>query len=128
VCCREGRDLAFIATGSMVAISKAAADLLAPQGISAAVYSAPWVRPLDHDEICKLGSRYPIVATAEEGVVGGLGATVGRILAEAASGARLVCFGIREDTIAPTLSQDAARRHFGLDAESMAGRIAAVLV
>lgn len=125
--CRAGTDLAFIATGSMVAVSVAAAELLERRGIGASVYSAPWIRPFDTEGLRTIASRHGVVATAEEGVVGGLGATVGRIMAEAGTGARLICFGVGENTIAPTLSQSSARRHFGLDAESIANRITEVL-
>ncbi len=44
---REGRDVALLATGNMLATAVRVADLLAPRGLTCRVVSMPTVKPLD---------------------------------------------------------------------------------
>ncbi|MGW1419907.1 alpha-ketoacid dehydrogenase subunit alpha/beta [Bradyrhizobium manausense] len=48
---REGRDIAIVTWGTMVAPSLAAADELATRGIEAAVLDLRWLNPLDEDAL-----------------------------------------------------------------------------
>jgi 1-deoxy-D-xylulose-5-phosphate synthase len=69
-----GSDVAFLAVGTMIAPALGARELLAEQGISAAVVNCRFVKPMDlellrqvHDE-CKL-----LVTVEENSLVGGFG-------------------------------------------------------
>jgi 1-deoxy-D-xylulose-5-phosphate synthase len=78
---REGRDLAFLAYGTMARTALEAADRLAAHGIEAAVWNARFVRPLDGAAIERLARRVPLLVTLEEHAVqGGFGEVVLRHL------------------------------------------------
>ncbi|MDR3053208.1 MAG: 1-deoxy-D-xylulose-5-phosphate synthase [Coriobacteriales bacterium] len=73
---REGRDVALLAVGRMVATALEVADLLAADGIAASVYNMLWVKPLDTQAIAA-ASTAKLVVTLEEGtILGGFGAGV----------------------------------------------------
>ncbi|NLT58488.1 MAG: transketolase family protein [Clostridiales bacterium] len=78
---REGRDVAIVATGLMVARALQAADLLAAEGIDAAVVDMHTIKPLDEALLTALAARCGAVVTAEEhSVIGGLGGAVAECL------------------------------------------------
>jgi 1-deoxy-D-xylulose-5-phosphate synthase len=69
----------------MVKQALVAAELLAEQSISTAVYNMIWVKPLDTELLEKL-SDFKLVATLEEGSLsGGFGSAVLEALAESGS-------------------------------------------
>jgi 1-deoxy-D-xylulose-5-phosphate synthase len=79
---REGEDLALLAVGSMVAPALEAAELLARQGIAAAVVDARFVKPLDEKLILDLAQRCGGLVTIEENALqGGFGSAVLELLA-----------------------------------------------
>jgi transketolase len=74
---REGSDVTIIACGLMVAKSLEAADLLAKDGINAAVVNMSTIKPLDTDLISKMAASTGAIVTAEEhSIIGGLGSAV----------------------------------------------------
>lgn len=74
---RMGRDLAIVAYGNPVNTALAAADLLAEQGVEAAVINARFAKPLDETMLAGLGSNFTRILTVEEGTkAGGFGAAV----------------------------------------------------
>jgi 1-deoxy-D-xylulose-5-phosphate synthase len=80
---REGDDVAILAVGSMVLPAERAADLLAHEGIRAAVVNARFVKPLDERLILDLAERCGAIVTVEESSVhGGFGAGVLELLAD----------------------------------------------
>lgn len=80
---REGGDVCVIAIGSMVEPSLLASQILASQGISAAVINARFVKPLDRDLIVDLVSSCGRVVTVEEGVLsGGFGSSILELLSD----------------------------------------------
>ncbi len=79
---REGKDVALLAVGRMVRIANEVANILAEEGIEAAVYNMLWVKPLDEDAILE-ASTTKLVITLEEGTVnGGFGSGVLEVLAK----------------------------------------------
>ena len=73
---REGSDVLLVAAGKMVGIALAAAERLAAQGVSATVFDARFVKPLD-PAIADLAARHRGVVTVEDGTAtGGLGSAV----------------------------------------------------
>ncbi len=80
---RVGSDLTIFATGISVADSLRAADLLAKEGISAAVANMFTVKPVDVEAIVQAARATGAVVTAENhSVIGGLGSAVAETLAE----------------------------------------------
>lgn len=78
---REGADVAVFATGLMVSEALKAADLLAAQGVSAAVINVHTVKPIDADCVTEWARKCGKVVTVEEhSVIGGLGDAVADVL------------------------------------------------
>ena len=78
---REGADVAVFATGLMVSEALKAADLLAAQGVSAAVINVHTVKPIDADCVTEWARKCGRVVTVEEhSVIGGLGDAVAEVL------------------------------------------------
>lgn len=74
---REGRDVALLALGPMVAVAENAALMLAERGIAAQVVNMRFVKPLDEDLLTQLAqARRPVVTVEEAAVAGGMGAAV----------------------------------------------------
>lgn len=74
---RQGSDVALIAIGSMVYPAKAAAEMLAAEGISATVVNARFVKPLDAELLSQVAQDTSRVITIEEGcLMGGFGSAV----------------------------------------------------
>ncbi|MBF0282957.1 MAG: 1-deoxy-D-xylulose-5-phosphate synthase [Magnetococcales bacterium] len=81
-CMRQGRDIALAAVGAMVYPALKAAELLAGEGIEAAVYDARFVKPLP-SLMLREAARFPRLATLEENTLqGGFGAAVLEFLAQ----------------------------------------------
>ena len=127
---REGFDAAVLSTGGMLQTAVEAAEVCARQGRSVAVYSVPWIKPLDVALLRELVGRFALLVTVEEArSSGGLGGAVAELLAGAeAPKARLMRIGLEDSDICDVLhrsvfSQEAARAVLGLDCEGIAGRI-----
>ncbi|MEA3221421.1 1-deoxy-D-xylulose-5-phosphate synthase [Immundisolibacter sp.] len=79
---RDGEDLAIVALGSRVAPALEAAQRLSEAGISAAVFNARFVKPLDLPAIAQLARRCGALLTVEEhALAGGFGSAVLEALA-----------------------------------------------
>lgn len=80
---RGGTDVAIIACGYMVAKSLEAADLLAKEGIMAAVVNMSTIKPLDTGLVGQMAVSAGAIVTAEEhSVIGGLGSAVAEAVCE----------------------------------------------
>ena len=80
---REGGDVTIMATGLMVQDSLKAADLLASEGIGAAVIDVHTIKPIDVEAIVTASQKTGAIVTAEEHTVcGGLGGAVAEVLTE----------------------------------------------
>jgi 1-deoxy-D-xylulose-5-phosphate synthase len=74
---RKGRDIAILAYGNPVNAALAAADLLAEEGVQAAVINARFAKPIDEELLTNLASNFARVLTVEEGAIpGGFGSAV----------------------------------------------------
>jgi 1-deoxy-D-xylulose-5-phosphate synthase len=79
---REGHDVCILAVGKLVEAAEDAALLLDEQGVSATVWDARVIKPLDPGMICD-AARHPLVVTAEDGVrEGGAGAAMADAIAD----------------------------------------------
>ncbi len=80
---RQGKDVAILACGIMVAEALAAAEELEKEGISARVLNISTLKPLDTEAILKAARETKALVTAEEhSIIGGLGSAVAEVLAE----------------------------------------------
>lgn len=78
---RGGKDIAVIATGTMVYYANRAADILAERGIDAAVVDMHTIKPLDGEVVDEQLDKKLLVTVEEATIVGGLGSAVAEHLA-----------------------------------------------
>ena len=78
---REGKDVAIFACGLMVAEALKAAELLADEGMDAAVINVHTIKPIDTACVTEYAQKCGKVVTVEEhSVIGGLGDAVAEVL------------------------------------------------
>ena len=81
---REGSDVAILAVGTMAHRAMEAADVLAEEGIEAAVVNVRFVKPFDEELIRELAQQTGALVTVEEGIlIGGFGSGVAEMLEDA---------------------------------------------
>lgn len=117
---RDGKDVAFLATGETVVHALLAAAHLADSGVSARVVSLPTVKPLDTAAVLAAGRECRAVVTVEEHMVhGGLGEAVASTLLQAGLHPAFGIVGFPdEDTV--TGAQADIFRHYGISMEGLA--------
>ncbi len=123
---RDGSDIVIFACGLMVAAAIEAADLLAEEGISAAVANIHTIKPLDTDFIANLAARCGAAVTVEEhSIIGGLGSAVAETLGEHYP-VPLCRVGIM-DMFGQSGSPDALLEKYGLTAVSIVQKVKATI-
>jgi len=119
---RDGRDVAFIATGETVIHALLAAETLRRErGLSCRVTSMHTIKPFDADAIVHAGRECGAIVTVEEHFVyGGLGEACASTLMQAGVGAGvpLKIVGI-PDEYTVTGSQADIFRHYGISMEGL---------
>ncbi len=76
---REGRDVAVLATGTMVRTAEQAAESLAAEGLEVTVVNCRFMKPYDRGVLASVLESHDAVVTLEEGtVVNGFGAFLAR--------------------------------------------------
>lgn len=78
---RDGKDIAIVATGTMVHYALKAAELLSEKGIDAAIIDMHTIKPLDKEMLEAELDKKLIVTVEEASIVGGLGSAVAEYLA-----------------------------------------------
>lgn len=118
---REGRDLAVLTTGNMLATAQQACALLEARGVSARLVSMPSVKPLDAALVAQLAREVGRIATVEEhSKLGGLGGAVAEVVAELGLAVKFRRFGA-EDAFSHICGDQAFhRRANGIDAPALA--------
>jgi transketolase len=119
---REGRHATVLAIGNLVAASLEAAELLKADGIELGVVDMYSIVPIDREAI-RRAARQGVVITAEEhNVSSGFGSAVAEVIAEEGLGARLLRIGMPDQysLLGPPTH---LYRHYGLDAEGVAGSV-----
>lgn len=116
---RDGSDVTLVGIGEMVSASLHAAEILAQQGIDAAVIDMHTLKPIDRDMILTYGKRTGRIVTAEDhSVIGGLGGAVAEVLAENPCAA-LRRIGL-QDTFGRSGTIDALKKYYHLMPEDIA--------
>jgi transketolase len=115
---KEGKDLAFLATGITVGLALEASQLLKSQGINAAVVNIHTIKPLDKDLLLQMAEKTGALVTVEEhSVIGGLGGAVAELISENYP-VPIIRVGIN-DTFGESGSPEALLKKYGLTAENL---------
>ncbi len=124
---REGKDVAFLASGETVVHALLAAAALAEQGISARVLSLHTIKPLDTAAVLAAAGECRAIVTVEEHMIaGGLGEAVAATLLQAGLAPRFQMVGFPdEDTV--TGAQADLFRHYGISMEGLVETARALL-
>jgi 1-deoxy-D-xylulose-5-phosphate synthase len=93
-------DVLLVAAGSMAAVAVDVAGRLAGQGIGVTVIDPRWVKPVDA-ALVGAAARHRLVATVEDnGMVGGFGEAVARLLRDADADVPVRTFGLPQSFLA----------------------------
>jgi transketolase len=123
---KSGNDaeIVFVATGSLV---RTAMDIAARSYPDAAVWSAPFIKPIDSDQVASICKRHRVVVVLEEhSVFGGLGSVIAEIASEYAP-ARVLRIGVRDRFSHCCGSYEYLLREHGLDGAAIEQRVRAYL-
>ncbi|MFZ4505630.1 MAG: 1-deoxy-D-xylulose-5-phosphate synthase, partial [Microbacteriaceae bacterium] len=123
---REGKsaDVLLVAVGSFAPLALKVADLLASSGIHATVVDPRWVIPVPLS-IIDLARTHRLVVSIEDGIrVGGVGTRIRQDLRAAGIDTGVDELGLPDEFLEHD-SRDNILKRVGLDAESIAGKIAA---
>ena len=119
---KNGGDMVFLATGTMVSTSEEAAELLAADGIRASVVNCRFLKPYDREVFEEMVRSHPLVVTVEEGqVTNGFGAYMSREIdgLDLAKRPKVVTLGI-PDRFVEHGSRGELLAEIGLDAPGVA--------
>lgn len=109
----EGRDVVFVADGSMVFNAYVAAQELRKEGLFCSVVNIRSVKPLDEEALKQLANESRLLVSVENhSVYGGLGGAVAEVVSE--YGCRLLRIG-SPDTFGESASTDDLRHMYGMD-------------
>lgn len=123
---KEGSDVTLVATGIMVSKAVEAAELLATEGISAAVVNISTIKPLDADLIIAQAQKTGAMVTCEEhNIYGGLGSAVAEVLVENCP-VPMVRVGVADKFGESGLPDELLEKH-GLTANNIAAQAKAVI-
>jgi len=118
---REGGDVGLVATGTIAREAVAAAELLAAEGVGAAVAVVSSFNPAPVDDLVELLERLPVVLAVEAHyAAGGLGSLVAEVIAEHGLDCKLVRCGVREVPRGIAGSQQYLYERYGLSPAALA--------
>ncbi len=124
---QAGEDVCIIATGSMVAQSLKAAQMLLKDGVSCSVVNMHTIKPIDKDAVVTANDNHRLIVTAEEhSTTGGLYSAVAEILCQHGAHKPVLPIGIN-DFFAHAGSYQYQLRESGLMAEDMRQKILSML-
>ena len=118
---RDGADVTLASTGTILAETLAAADLLAADGVYATVVHYGTLKPFDGDALAEAAARTGAVVTVEEHTVnGGLGSAAAEALAERGVGATLRRIGLQDEFAFAVGSREHLLSRYGIAAADIA--------
>lgn len=120
---KEGKKVALLATGLMVAEAIKVAIQLEEQGIDCTVVNLHTIKPLDTKALDQIFANHDLIVTIEEhNIIGGMGSAVAEYKATLANTPRQVFIGF-PDTFAKAGSQTYVWEQKGLTAGKIAERV-----
>jgi transketolase len=117
---KEGRDLCFVALGSLM-INEAlkARETLAGEGIDAGILDVLSIKPLDEEAVLAQAGKVKAIVTAENAqLAGGMGSAVAELLMEKGCAVKFGRIGIK-DEFGEVGGQDYLAKRFGLTADKL---------
>lgn len=123
---RDGQDVAILAAGKMLKAATSAAELLAEEGVDAAVWDPRLLKPLDQEMIRAVIGQSLVVTVEDGSRMGGFGSLVADAL-QSRSGPipRLLQLGIPDDYL-PHGEAGELHAELGLDGAGIAAEIVKV--
>ena len=113
----KGKDVALISCGTILPEVIRAAELLKKKGISASVYSQPYLKPFPDKPWAPIfRSHRSVVSIEEHSRLGGLGGCLAEWRTGQEKGAVLVRLGVPDEFLHRTMDQEEARKESGFDA------------
>lgn len=123
---KTGSDVTIVSNGDVLSEAYKAAQLLEEKGIKAEVISVPVVKPFDSETIIESAKKTGFVITVENhSINGGLGSVVCETLAENYP-VKVLRIGVN-DEFGQSGTPKELLKHYGLDAESIADRVAGAI-
>jgi transketolase len=120
---RQGRNVAIVANGSMVAPALMAAEELEEHKLSVGVYNFHTVKPLDREKLNQIVDEYDMVLVVEEhSVVGGLGSAVCEYVSSLPNPKRVILHG-HPDEFGHTGEYEFLLDRYGLTKQGIAKKI-----
>lgn len=121
----DGSRVAFFTAGAIAREALKARDLLAEKGLCPAVFSLPFLKPMDTALIRQAARQYELIVTVEEhNVFGGLGSAAAETLAElGGSRAQLLRIGLHDTFCSLVGDQQYLRGQYGFSAERIAEKV-----
>ena len=117
----EGREVAVFVAGGILEEVLEARESLNKAGIQLAVYSVPFIKPLDIDGISKVCGDYSNIVTVEEHTLdGGLGSAIAEVISD--QGIKLKTFkriGLKSQFSSVVGSQKYLRTAYSMDAAAI---------
>lgn len=121
-------DVAILTTGTILREGINCRQMLDCEGIKAAVYSCPVIKPVNERQIRELAASSKLIVTIEENnFIGGLGGAVAEILSEMTSHALLLRIGLPDIYAEQAGSGAYLRKRYGMDADTVFQKIMGML-
>jgi transketolase len=121
---REGSDVLLLAMGSSASEAAAAAEVLAREGIRAAVAVVASLNPAPTADLAALLARFPLALTVEAHyLVGGVGSLAAEVAAAHGLGCRVVRCGVDATPVGVAGSQDYLHERHGLASAALVERV-----
>lgn len=123
-CLMEGKDVAIIASGTIMKEALQAAKTLESQGVSVSLTSMHSIKPLDTDYLEKISKEVKLLISIEEhGLIGGLGSAIAEWKAHNHIPTRHLMMGTPDEYMHEVGSQSYARKKYGLTADQIVNRV-----
>ena len=122
----DGKDVTICATGLMVKEALAAKEMLAAEGISAAVINFHTIKPIDEEAVVEAAKSTGAIVTAEEhNIIGGFGSAVTEVVCKTVP-VPVIRVGV-EDKFGKSGPAVEMLHIYGLDAENIVAKAKAAI-
>lgn len=125
---RVGEDALVCSLGTLLPEALRGSEILSKRGIEASVANFSSLRPLDRDSLITLLGKHSHIVTLEEHCLhGGLASIIQEAIVAEGLNVRLTSLGIPEGITTLAGDRESLRRHYGLDAPSVANAVIGML-
>ncbi|MBD2134065.1 transketolase [Sphaerospermopsis sp. FACHB-1094] len=123
---QTGKDALLISTGGMLPIAISTSQQALNHNLKIAVWSCPFISPIDEESVILAASQFTLIITLEEGTTkGGLGGSIAEIMAALPNRQSiLIIQGTKDKIVSDAYSQKEIRDLMGLNLESIIKEIA----